>query len=355
MRDIRRYETARFDPRQSGCRDKQAATLSRDNIAEAKLRALERRPSAVDSRESLEMTRVPDDGADRVSVGEIVEADRRELAAFLARGFDYPVAFYERLLSLLAAREPPAGYPKFGYALRRGERIVGVVLLIFTRMEEAGASFVRCHVTSWYVEPDCRPLASMFFSRGLKMKDVAYINVSAGAWTRPIIEAQGFSKYSDGQFGAPTFLAALAPQRERDVRVIDVAEAGTLACDPFERRLLEDHASYGCIAVWCVAGDEAFPFVFHRRPMKGLVSGAQLVYCRDLESFVRFARPLARFLLARGVLAMEVDANGPVEGLIGFYRAGRSPRFFKGRRPRQGDLAYTQMAMCPFVAGAHGG
>jgi hypothetical protein len=77
--------------------------------------------------------------------------------------------------------------------------------------------------------------------------------------------------------------------------------------------------------------------------------GAQLIYCRDVNDVVRFAKPIGRYLAARGLFLVSIDANGPIPGMIGTHLAGKSPRFFKGQAcPRIGDLAYTQMAMFPW-------
>ena len=76
------------------------------------------------------------------------------------------------------------------------------------------------------------------------------------------------------------------------------------------------------------------------------MSCAQLVYCRDIDDFVRFARPIGRFLALRGRPLIIIDANGPIRGLVGHYFAGRMPRYFRGpERPRLGDLAYTEAAL----------
>ena len=73
---------------------------------------------------------------------------------------------------------------------------------------------------------------------------------------------------------------------------------------------------------------------------------AQLIYCRDIADFVRFAGPLGRFLALRGRPFVIVDSNGPIPGLVGIYRRGSMPKYFKGpRRPRLGDLAYTEYAL----------
>ncbi|MDE2361298.1 MAG: hypothetical protein KGM42_01360 [Hyphomicrobiales bacterium] len=296
---------------------------------------------------------MPDNRPERATTREITEADRHEICAFLARGFHYPVSFYEELFDKLARRDAPEGYPRFGYAIRAGGRIVGSIFLIFTRMRENGADFIRCHVTSWCVEQEYRAVAALFFARGLRFPNVDYINVSAGAWTRPIIESQGFRRYSNGQFYVKTPLAALRREAGRVLKTADASRAASI--DPVERKLLDEHEGFGCVSLWVQTSDAMFPFVFHRRLYRNLIPGAQLVYSRDIDSFAQFAGPLARALLRRGALVMSVDANAAIVGLPGRYIPGKDQRFCKGRQPRQGDLAYTQLAMCRFVRGDHGG
>ncbi len=70
------------------------------------------------------------------------------------------------------------------------------------------------------------------------------------------------------------------------------------------------------------------------------------MYCRELAEFVRYAGPIGRFLAWRGKPFVIVDANAPIPGLIGHYRRGSMPKYFRGpQRPRLGDLAYTECAV----------
>lgn len=281
-----------------------------------------------------------------VTAREISEEDFTQVANLLARGFHYQYSYFTQLLEEMSLRGAPDNCPKYGYALACGEKIVGAVLLISTRMEDGGETFIRCHVTSWFVEPAFRPLAALFFYRTLKRKDIAYINVSARDWTRPIIESQGFRRYSNGQVLIPTSLVALRWLTPGH-KLVTSKEAPGDATD-FERRLMVDHARYGCACVWCLEGDVAWPFVFHDLPLKRIIPAVQLVYCRDIDAFTRFAPLLGRYLLRRGKAIIRIDANGRMPNLPGVYCPEVDPRFCKGRQPRQGDLAYTQLAMRPF-------
>jgi hypothetical protein len=51
------------------------------------------------------------------------------------------------------------------------------------------------------VNSECSP--DRLQSQAIKHKNVTYVNISPALHTRPIVEAQGFSRYGNGQF-APT-------------------------------------------------------------------------------------------------------------------------------------------------------
>ena len=227
--------------------------------------------------------------------------------------------------------------------------IVGAIILIFSRLERDEVSRIRCHITSWYVEPRYRPLAATFFARGIKHSGVTYVNTSARPAAIPIVRTEGFAMYAAGQFISFPLLSSFKwPIRDK-VQIVEFSSIPNAEFDHFERKLLIDHAKFGCISLWCVTSGQAYPFVFMERPLKGFIPGLQLVYCQDVASFARFARPLGLFLALRRKFVVRVDSNGPIPGLSGIYVAGMEPRYFKGSKPQLGDLAYTQAVMCPFL------
>ena len=276
---------------------------------------------------------------------QIVEDDIESVASLLARGFpNRNRAFWLAALGQLRRREPPADLPKYGYLLESGGVPVGALLLICSQMGAGENVSSRCNVSSWYVEPDYRAYASMLARMAFRHKDVTYLNVSPAPHTRPIIEAQGFARYCDGIFIAVPMLNGLFGGEKASMH--EGGKPPQRAGDAFERELLAQHAALGCISLWCETPESAYPFVFRPRLVKGIIPCAQLIYCRDVGDFVRFAGPLGRFLAASGRPLVILDANARVPGLIGFFRRGSMPKYFKGpQRPRLGDLAYTEYAL----------
>jgi hypothetical protein len=276
---------------------------------------------------------------------QIVDGDIAAVARLLMRGFpNRNGQFWLHALSQLSERVPPRDLPKYGYLLETNGEVVGAILLICSTMQVDGAPAPRCNLSSWYVEPAYRAYASLLVSHALRHKEVTYLNVSAAPHTWPIIEAQGFSRYSDGLFIC--FPALTGRYGAEKVRVFDAKEQPTVAFDPFEQEVLRQHAEHGCTSLWCATSERAYPFVFRPRLVKGVIACAQLIYCHDIADFARFAGPVGRHLALRGRPIVVVDSNGPITGLVGIFRRGSKPKYFKGpQRPRLGDLAYTEYAI----------
>src|SRR5262249_49851818 len=84
-------------------------------------------------------------------------------------------------------------------------------LLIFATTP--GGDTLRANVSSWYVEPAFRGYAPLLVSQALKLKQVTYLNISAARHTWPILEAQGYRRYSNGVFVAMPALRRSAAGR----------------------------------------------------------------------------------------------------------------------------------------------
>jgi len=276
----------------------------------------------------------------------IADLDVSNVAELLEKGFPKRSRdYWFHVLERLATHSTPAGMPRYGYLIERAGAPVGAVLLISSRIQENETLTIRCNVSSWCVEPDFRSYASLLISQATKEPNVTYFNISPAKHTRPIVEAQGFSRYSSGQFVASVFPSI---RRSVSVQVVGSHVYPNAHFEPHERDLLLAHAQYGCISVWCTTNERAYPFVFIPRIVKSIVPCAQLIYCRHIEDFIRFARPIGSYLALRGRPFVLIDSNGPIRELAGTYYDGVAPKYFKGPiPPRLGDLAYTEAAMLP--------
>jgi hypothetical protein len=283
----------------------------------------------------------------KIRARPIETADVPDDVNILARGYerDRKPAFWDRMLSRLAAHSVPPGFPQYGQLLEANGRIVGALLQIYSEPPAHGAPGVRCNVSSWYVDPDFRSYATLLVSHAIRHKNVTYLNISPAPHTRQIALAQGYQRYSDGVFLALPALSRSQPDII-GARIVDAGAVPDVAFDPMERDLLLEHAGYGCISFWCVTPERAHPFVFRRRRIKRFLPCAQLIYCPDIDELVRHAGLIGRHLLRHAGPLMVMDANGPIPGLVGRYFDDTMPKYFKGPQPpRFGDLAYTEVAL----------
>jgi plasmid stabilization system protein ParE len=281
--------------------------------------------------------------APRIRCRPIADADLDSLADLLKRGFGArrTRAFWRSALARLQGRAVPPDMPRYGYLLENDGVAVGAILLIFATTP--GGDALRANVSSWYVEPAFRSYAPLLVSQALKLKQVTYLNISAAPHTWPILEAQGYRRYSNGIFVA---LPALQRASGGDMRLVAADQPPDARHEPFERDLLLAHAAYGCISFWCATRGRAHPFVFRPRRVRSVIPCAQLIYCREVADVARFAGPIGRFLAVRGRPFVVIDANGPIDGLIGHYLDRTMPKFFRGPvQPRLGDLAHTETAL----------
>jgi hypothetical protein len=269
-------------------------------------------------------------------------ADVGAIAVLLTRGFpERSLSYWTQALVRLGDHPTPPDCPQYGYVLEVADRLVGVILLIFTELPADGTTIIRCNVSSWYVEAAYRGFASLLITFATRKKNVTYVNISPASHTRETIEMQGFTCYARGQFYT---LPILAPPA-RNVRV-RAFQPGAASTDP-DSEILAAHLKYDCLCVICETDGRTYPFVFlRRRVARTALPGAQLIYCRDAADFRRFAGPLGWFLLKRGVPCVILNANGPTPGLVGRYFAGRSPKYYKGPHPPiLSDIAFTEMVL----------
>jgi len=277
---------------------------------------------------------------------QIAEGDLAAVCALLTTGFpDRTRKYWTNGLARMAQRTPIKGCPRFGYLLEADGAIVGAILLIFADFGDGAAARVRCNTSSWYVEPAYRAYAAQLSAAALKLKHVTYLNTSPAAHTWPMLTAQGYQRYSDGQFACIPLLGR-RPARSR-VHMVPAQWAERSFKSLPEYDLLADHAATGCLSLVCDSVEGQDPFVLAPRRIAYSPFGVtQLVYCRDTADFARCAGALGAFLLKQGVVGVILDANAPVAGLVGRYFKGRQPKYFKGdERPRLNDLAFTETVL----------
>jgi hypothetical protein len=253
-------------------------------------------------------------------------------------------SYWDKGLQRLARRSPAPGFPRFGDMLTMEGRPVGVHLLIAApRPDEPGAP-VRCNGSSWYVDERFQSYGILLLMRGTRWKPAVYTDLDPRSHTVPMITALGYRLYSSGLFAC---LPALARAPSHRTRLLAGQAAWQAAGVPVaDQRVLADHEAFGCICLWCETPTGGQPVIVRRRTVKSAIPCAQLIYSRSLPEFARVARPVGRFLAARGMPILMAPANEPVAGLPGRLFPDKFQMYCKGSKaPQPTDLSYTEAAI----------
>jgi hypothetical protein len=170
-----------------------------------------------------------------ISIREIVESDLGDVVDLLAKGFRRrPPTYWWRGLDIMRKHPCPPELSKYGHLLQYNGRPIGVILVISTTIRSGGSSATRCNVSSWYVDPAFRGCATLLSLRATRNRQLTYLNVSPAPHTLPIIEAEGFVRYSSGQF----VTSAWSARGFRSGRVFEVGCSRNCQFDGAEHELL---------------------------------------------------------------------------------------------------------------------
>lgn len=278
----------------------------------------------------------------RIRCRQIENADAETVALLLTKsGFGGSKELWLARFDRLANHPTPVGCPKYGVLLEVNNVPVGVLLLIY--MSNSDDKTIRCNVSSWFVWPAFRVYASLLVKYALSRNDVTYFNISPLRHTLDTLDAQGYTKYCSGRFVAIPSLSRV--QTGVHIEKVKAPIEPGLDLSRYEVDLLIDHMAFGFLSITATIAGARYPFVFQIRSKYRLVRFAELIYCRNFQSFTDLAAPIGYFLAKRAIFLVMVDANGPVPGLIGKYQKA-TPKYFKGpKRPELGDIAYSERVL----------
>lgn len=268
-------------------------------------------------------------------IREIGEQDLEAVIALLCEGFPAKErAYWAASMVALGQRAEVSPYPRYGYVLFADGAAQGVILLLTARIGQV----IRSNLSSWYVRPAYRKLASFLFQRSLKIKGGIYLNVSPAPHVLPIVQAFGFKPYTAGT----QLLDPRAAFRRGGGRVRAFNAA---AVDGESAEIIARHRNYGCSAVLIEDGEGVMPALYRVRKVRGLVPVAYFLWGSP-ERIAGARGAIMRWLIKRGTPIALIDAplGQPQRGTRLFPDKGT--RYAKGvGTVTAGDLLDTELAV----------
>ena len=239
-----------------------------------------------------------------ISVRPITPADIAEICDLLEQGFvgsGIPADGWRPLYTTnWLADDPPRGF-----VLTDGGRIVGHCGTLYSQREINGKTGIVCNFSSYYVAPAYRRrgLALTLVAAAVRDESVTYTSHTPALPTQRHLKSLGFAILDQCVLLLPLGLNAETLWRSRvDIDFNDRTVRASLG--QAERRIYDDHASYGCLQMTARdAGGTAYLVVkrhlvkrrVRRLAWTAKVPFSQILYCSAPDVL---ARNLERIKLA---------------------------------------------------------
>ncbi len=265
----------------------------------------------------------------------IEEQDLGSAETLLCRGFpERPRWFWRSRLAALQSYRKQAGVGPIGTLLRIKGEDVGVLLTI----ESPPGLGRKVNLSSWYVEDGARLAAARMLQKSV-VGDAVYTDLTPTREVRLLNERIGIVPVRLGSLLAPTPIDALRLDRGR---VLPFATSTAPLSDP-HRQMLADHAAMGLDAAVLEADGAAMPLIFMPTRFRGL-AGARVIHATSRDMLRRHRGAIARYLLGRGKLFTEIEANRDEAWSGSAFAPNRSAVFAKGPVDPHGiDHAYSEL------------
>lgn len=280
------------------------------------------------------------------TIRELEEQDLAELAQIMSEGFPrHPLAYWQNRMQTLTNRVCAPGTQRYGYGIE-ADGLKGAILTIGSLHGPSDSPQKIVNISSWTVRPSHRgPPARELYRYATQYSNFTYSNLSAASHTLKTVLQSGFRERTAGQIIA----VGIRKTPRKAVRLVYPQDAERAGLTPYKAEMLRYHADQGCIAFCLELADRLVPFIFLPRRIKPGIPVAQLIYCEQSDDFQENSRTIYLSLLARGYLAMLVDASGPIAGLKGKYFPGKAAKYYKGEPPLAAvDHTYSEMVYIGF-------
>lgn len=230
-----------------------------------------------------------------IAVRPTTPADTAEICDLLEHGFGIAADEWRPLCTTNWLADNPTR----GFVLTDGGRIVGHLATIYVQREINGKTGMVCNFSSFYVAPAYRGrgLGTTLVAATVRDERITYTSLTPAPVTQRVLEGMGFAILDRHVLLFPPGLNAKTLWQSRvDIDVNDRTVRASLG--QAERRIYDDHASYGFLHMTARdAGGTAY--LVAKRRMRRMRSApiplSQILYCSAPDVL---ARNLERIKLA---------------------------------------------------------
>jgi len=239
--------------------------------------------------------------------------------------------------------------PNHGFMLRDGERVVGVLLALYSERLVAGRLERFCNMGSWCVLPEYRGESMSLLNAMLAQEGFHFTSLSPKEGPREILAWLKF-RYLDTSAALipnlpwPTFRCGTRISADPDVIERSLVGSGLA--------LYRDHAqALAARHLVLTRGQESGHVMYREFRYMGALGYAMILHVSNLDLFHRSLIPLTRHLLVRRGLVATLAELRTIEHrpLLSFSLNNR-PKMYSSPslEPRQIDYLYSELACVPW-------
>ncbi|GJD93961.1 hypothetical protein OCOJLMKI_1159 [Methylobacterium iners] len=268
---------------------------------------------------------------ERQGIVSIDACNATDALRVLERGFpNLDTAFWQKGLvrwnSLVDARKNDLYLD--GHIFQIFGKDVGVLLTFKSdRIRSDGTRYQMINLSSWYIDVAYRWRAPMMLRSVVRDERSVFTDLTPSPEVDRINVAVGFRDWSDGMLIAAAVPWA-AKRSPNEVRLVELDDPRARDLGAQEREMLARHRAVGCLAAILCQPHGVAALLFRLIRRRGIVF-AQLLYAESRRMVIEHLPAVMRFLLARGVLLLSIDATRAQCPSGTFFRPGRR-RFCKG-------------------------
>ena len=181
----------------------------------------------------------------------------------------------------------PSSHPNIGFLLEDGAEIVGCFVGLYSTRLVGGRLEHVCNLSAWCVKPAYRKHSLDLVKAILVQPGLSFTSLAA---TRELQEFWQRMRLKTLDHGMWIVAPLHRPRGLWPTRVVVDPQVLERELDAEERRLLADHAAYGCRGALLQGGDARCLVIAHRRKWRR-VGYASILYASDWDFAA--ARPLA--------------------------------------------------------------
>lgn len=228
--------------------------------------------------------------------------------ALLKEGFGelHPSSWRESLLSIFKHAET-FGETSIGSIAFNKDGDIGICLAIPAQhfIYETEPRKV-INLAALYLKSQYQWMAPVFVRRLMSDTSADYVDVTPSRSMQEINRHLGFSTLSVGT--VIVVLACAAFRRSPQTRILPYGQATSgHVCEPI-KELMERHAEQGCLCLIVEHKGKHYPFIVKRKDRSGLPS-SRVLLAPDRSFIKDIIGPLARYLIAKGILCLEFDGK----------------------------------------------